>query len=94
LFLIPYWRISKKHAVYPARDRRNCDTGYQKLIVHLWYSIYVNIIFPGSRHTSKKEFAMERNESVVILDAGNEDQPIIGPEASFCCAGVFSFFRR
>ena len=33
---------------------------------------------------------MERNESVVILDAGNEDQPIIGPE-TWCCSLTFTF---
>jgi hypothetical protein len=36
---------------------------------------------------------MERNESVVILDAGNEDQPVIVPE-SFCCVLTMGFFIR
>ena len=35
---------------------------------------------------------MERNESVVVLDAGNEDQPIIGPE-SYCCVMTFTFIK-
>lgn len=34
---------------------------------------------------------MERNESVVVLDAGNEDQPAIGPEV-YCCALTFNFY--
>jgi hypothetical protein len=48
---------------------------------------------PGQQNTTKKEFTMERNESVVILDAGNEDQPIIGPE-TYCCAAVFTFIHH
>jgi hypothetical protein len=36
---------------------------------------------------------MERKEVVVVLDAGNDAQPILGPEA-FCCSLIFSFFRR
>ncbi len=35
---------------------------------------------------------MERNEEVVILDAGSETAGLIEPEA-FCCYGSITFFN-
>ena len=36
---------------------------------------------------------MERNEVVVVLDAGNEGHSFMGPEG-FCCALTFPFYRH
>jgi len=34
---------------------------------------------------------MERNEGIVILDAGNEEQAMVTSEA-FCCFGFFGYY--
>lgn len=34
---------------------------------------------------------MERNKSIIVLDSGNENEPIVGPE-SFCCSLSLPFY--
>jgi hypothetical protein len=35
---------------------------------------------------------MGENEVIVILDAGNEEETVIGP-LTYCCSGAFGFIR-
>jgi hypothetical protein len=39
----------------------------------------------------EKELNMERNENIVVLDAGNGNDSLVSPEG-FCCAFTFLFF--
>jgi hypothetical protein len=40
----------------------------------------------------KKEDTMGEQEVIVILDAGNGEDSVVGPE-SYCCIGAFGFIR-
>jgi hypothetical protein len=56
----------------------------------IWYSKPVLDSVRTYFESNEQEVAMERNEEVVILDAGSETFGLIEPEA-FCCYGAFTF---
>jgi len=34
---------------------------------------------------------MKENEGIVVLDAGSEDEAVVGP-LTYCCTGAFGIF--